>query len=324
MPEWRKSVRIAIYRSLIAGAALAGAYQEPLHEAEETNVPELQSLADTDVFSENQLRFIKKFAVFQTVTSLEQEAPIFASLGQWLLDNILYDTAARHAMAQRFEICYGRATACLGPGPDISNCPLRQAFDGSHSDAHLVVWELMKVFWMQQHLCWDIGSDYIDLTYDNITPPNGKAPIVLFRYFTAMRVKGPCLSASPPTDSSLEDNTGTLASLLHRIHEASGQPNRYEEGLEVAPLQAKFFEYFLRRYFGVRFHRDFFDYEEEAGNRDHTHSSFMQSLTLFSHDDIKGRFGSSRGDDIPNVDFMSGSEILEPANYPVDRWSTSD
>ncbi|KAM3452273.1 hypothetical protein MY3296_004711 [Beauveria thailandica] len=322
MLEWRKGVWIAIYRSLISGAALAAAYQEPLFEGKKTNIPELQSLADAATFSETQLSFINKFTVFQTVTSLEQETPVFAPLGQWLLKSILSESDARHAMAQRFEMRYGRSTTCPGQGPNASDCPLRPAFHGSHSDAHLVVWELIKMFWMQERLSWIVGTDY-DLTEDNAITPNGKAPIVLFGYFAAMKVKGPCLSASPPTDSPLEDGSGSLNSLLHRLHEDSGQPNRYEQGLEVAPLHAKFFEYFLRRYFGVRFHRGFFDYEEEAGNRDSTHSSFTQTLTLFSHDDIKGRSASCFADAMPYVDFMSGSEILEPANDPVDRWSTS-
>ncbi|KAM3520171.1 hypothetical protein MY4038_009533 [Beauveria bassiana] len=296
MLEWRKRVRTAIYRSLISGAALAAAYQEPLHEAKKTNIPELQSLADTDFFSETQLSFINKFTVFQTVTTLEQETPIFAPLGQWLLKSILSDTDARHAMAQRFEMRYGRATTCPARVPDPWDCPLRPAFDGSHSDAHLVVWELIKMFWMQERMSWTIGTDY-DLTDENVITPNGKAPIVLFGYFAAMKVKGPCLSTSPPTDSPHGDGPGSLNRLLHRLHEDSGQPNRYEEGLEVAPLEAKFFEYFLRRYLGT--------------------------LAIFSHDDINGRTASCFADAMLSVDFISGSEILEPANDPVERWSTS-
>lgn len=319
MPEWRKGLWMATYRSLIASAALAGIYQEPLRAAKESNDAELQSLIDALYFSQHQRSFIQKFAVFRTITTPEQETPIFGFLGQWLLKNILSDTEARNAMAQLFEMGHGRAMTCAGPNTGPNGCPLRLVDGGSHSDAHLVVWELIKMYWVQEQLVDSIEGQHVDLTENEVTPPNGKAPIVLSGDFAPIKVKGPSLAASPPTDNhTLDFECSSLRSLLPTIHESSGQLDRYEDGGEVAPLHAKFFEYFLRRYVGARFHIHFFN-----GYEDSAESTFLQTLALFSHDDVDGRYGTCYPYDMPHVDFMSGSEILESADIPAECYSSS-
>ena len=52
-------------------------------------------------------------------------------------------------MAKRFREGSGRAQYCQSRNGD---CPAALVEGGTHSDAHLVIWELMQVFWVRDHI----------------------------------------------------------------------------------------------------------------------------------------------------------------------------
>lgn len=310
MVEWRTGLYKAIYRSLIAGAALAGIYQEPFHAIKERGKPEEWSAQSVVYgFSETQKDFVQGYTVLQTVTTLEQDTATFAFLAQWLLKNIVSDIECRDAMAHRFHHKYGRATTCSGD----QDCPLM--FDeGSHADAHLIVWDLMKMFWITEYLCDSVMEGGINLVGNDTSFPKGRAPIVLFRYFSPMSIIGPSLTTSYRTT---EVGNG-VDDLLQKVLRKSGQPNNYEDGSLLAPLHLKFFEHFLCRHVNMRFHISFFDWEMDLDNWD-SFISLSRTLGLFALDDVKGRLGEPETDNVNSVDFLGGSEILESTELPLDR-----
>jgi hypothetical protein len=140
-------VHKAIYRVLVAGAALAGAYNEPMFKVQ----PE-PGLGDFDfrrglntrVYTPSPvaLRFFEQFAVCNMNATPETEEAAFGPLASWLLETIMSDQEARKAMAARFESGRGRAWRCHHNRP---NCPVSNLSGGDHSDAHLVVWEVMQM-----------------------------------------------------------------------------------------------------------------------------------------------------------------------------------
>jgi hypothetical protein len=160
MPEWTARVSHAVSRLLIVGAALAGAYQEPLFKVLEHQDPEIQALPrraaqglsdDTqNILGQKEMAFLLQFAVCDLDATLEAQDAVFGPIAEWLLESILSDKESRQAMADRSEQRRGRATFCLGReewNEDEPQCPLGVLSDGrgTHSDAHLVVWELMKM-----------------------------------------------------------------------------------------------------------------------------------------------------------------------------------
>ncbi len=165
--EWIACVSHAMFRLLILGAALAGAYKEPLLKALEHPDPEVKALlqrvpqhySDADwrgveSLGQKEMAFLLQFAVCDLGATLEAQDAVFGPIAEWLLDSILSDKESRQAMADRFERGYGRAEFCLSRDEDDGPCPARLLPDGrgSHSDAHLVVWELMKMFWLAEEV----------------------------------------------------------------------------------------------------------------------------------------------------------------------------
>ncbi len=161
MPEWRARVSRAVFRLLIVGAALAGAYQEPLFRAREHPDPDIRALVqrvtlvvpgdeDSITLTQKELDFLLQFPICDLDATLEAQDAIFGPLADWLLESIMSDEAARQAMAERFEERRGRAEYCIEEGGPGHGCPLDVLADGrgTHSDAHLVVWELMQLLWL--------------------------------------------------------------------------------------------------------------------------------------------------------------------------------
>ncbi|KAJ6787083.1 hypothetical protein PWT90_10736 [Aphanocladium album] len=149
MAEWRADMYKALYRSLLAGAALAGVYQEPWHYTKQGDVADgILECSSCERTTEVENNFIFKHTVLQTITALQQDASIFCFLDQWLLGDILADTESRDAMAHRFQHKYGRAEACIQEECELS------LDGGSHADAHLITWELFKMYWTAEQLTY--------------------------------------------------------------------------------------------------------------------------------------------------------------------------
>lgn len=84
----------------------------------------------------------------------EAEEVVFGRVASWLFGNILDKKSRRDAMAWRFAHDLSRATYCRRLRNSGRKCPVQLVADDSgtwtHADAHLVVWELMQVFYMFQ------------------------------------------------------------------------------------------------------------------------------------------------------------------------------
>lgn len=319
MEEWRRGLHKALYRTLIAGAALAGIYQEPWHAVEEREGLRNRREMNAHILTEKLRAFLPQFTVFQTITTLAQDTAVYGPLDQWLLNDILSDTESRAAMEHSFEHGYGRATTCAGR----DGCSLVFG-EGSHAEGHLVLWELVKMLWVARKLYGQMqgeeeddadeeDADDADLGKEMmLAPPRGRAVVVPFQYFSAVTIAGRELAATSPTGRAVNG----VAELLEDIWYETGQPTRYEEGLQVAPLHVKFFEHFLRRRLGLRLHLEFFDQDEEMLHHPAGVLALSRTMCLFALDDVQGRSG--RGDfcALEAAAVLSGSEIVERADLP--------
>ncbi|GAB1312678.1 F-box domain-containing protein [Madurella fahalii] len=327
MLEWSRHVHKAIYRVFIAGAALAGAYTEPLFKAS----PELglELVRDRDPLSRAQLNFLEQYAVCNMAASPEAEEAVFGAFGAWLFESILSDKNGREAMAYRFRSGYGRARRCQ----NLKRCPLRLVDGGSHSDAHFVVWEVMKMVWAFDHAVdakhaitraaaapdpWSPASPA-----SSVSPASSAFParyesqaeegcdnafrtalVALFGVFRA--------EESTPIDQNVSTRR-SATTFFDWIYTRSGRPNCIRAtGDLVAPLTFKFFEYFLRRCLGLRFLPNAFHnatFDGEIFNGFATHSN------IFGLDDDEDGEACYAGPDITvqdlsRADFLDGSEIL--------------
>jgi hypothetical protein len=329
MAEFTARLHKALYRVLIAGASLAGAYHEPMFEAKSKGLDLPKPGTNAEDLTAEQLAFLEQFAVCNLDPTPEAEEAVFGPLGNWLLESILADHAAREAMARRFREGYGRANYCLSR----SDCPVTEVGGGNnHSDAHLVVWELMQMLWAHRYISfkrrrsgpgWFCSADWLP-------PGEAVARAVFLGVFNTEEIALPKKSASLTRKSHMfsrlpyvpadEVRTvcgfettvfGTSAAIFCPwIHGCSGRPNwqcvgEWKRG-PVAPMDLHFFEYFLRRHLRLRFLLDAFD--EEFGRL--KFSEFQWCVGIFSHDDVEGR-PSYTGPDLPlSASFLDGTELL--------------
>ncbi|KAJ3497135.1 hypothetical protein NLG97_g2134 [Lecanicillium saksenae] len=309
MGEWQADIHKALYRSLILGAALAGVYQEPWHDRKPGGIAEaILECTEYGQTEEPEISFISDYPALQVITTLQQDSSLFSSLDQWLLDDILADSKARDDMAHRFQHNYGRAKECVG-----AECGLTLA-SVTHSDAHLVIWELFKTYWATEQLIYcttdTIGPEF-DLSEANITPPKGVANVVLFQRFSPVRMSDPVLTTNFATAAYGDRIRVAMEEIVWR----AAQPTHYEDGRLVAPLHTKFFEHFLRQHFDLRFHICFFDtgdYTYPGGNSD-----LFDSLGLFARDDVLGRTSAGFGY-YGDISLLTGMEFIEQAgDYPT-------
>ncbi|KAK3392407.1 hypothetical protein B0T20DRAFT_383152 [Sordaria brevicollis] len=170
MPKWSAGVHKAIYRSMIAGAALAGIYNQPYFEAKthpnatirrylgwedwdlvEGRYPEEYQTSYKPFFA-----FALSFPVCRIATSPETEDQIFGPLATWLIENILSDKQGKEATRESFARLYGRAPYCgnsVTSGARGEQCPLTSVEGGQgHSDAHFVCLEIMQIIWAFFHI----------------------------------------------------------------------------------------------------------------------------------------------------------------------------
>jgi hypothetical protein len=364
MPEWTARVSHGVFRLVIVGAALAGAYKEPLFKALEHPDPEIQALPrrvprdasqDTwqDTLGHKEMAFLLQFAVCDLGATLEAQDAVFGPIADWLLESILSDTESRQAMADRFEQRRGRATFCIlgDEWEEEYRCPLTLLTDGrgTHSDAHLVVWELMKMLWLVEQVHPIIHS-YGHGVLDRCTPrppsttqrvdadehsqgPLESAVAVFFGMFraeetllTARPLEGPTqnLITYPAVPETKEGGYGngklpgsmSAAFFFDYLFYNSGRPNHFEgRCMLLPPLELKFFEYFLERHLALRLNCRAFSDDYGAEIEELSYEQFVGTAALFSHDDVEKR-GAMFSHTLQLADFLDGSEML--TKIPVD------
>ncbi|KAH8908133.1 hypothetical protein BR93DRAFT_977960 [Coniochaeta sp. PMI_546] len=352
MAEWTERLHKAIYRTLIAGAALAGVYAEPLTRAEDEGVDtEWPSEQRGEFKDSRQLAFLEKFAPYNIASGLEEEEALYGPVAAWILQSILADDVGRAAMAKRFGLGLGRAEICQ----TREDCPVKLAFDGagegngdgrSDSDAHFVVWQIIQMAWVLQHIEQTVcrrtqyGTESqrpLKLNESSLC----RVPVVFLGIFQPEIVTVPEQIDQGESPSIRADSTDaaarlrraddqticyqpncypqelTVRVLLENVYWHTRQPNHIVGDVEdrpnaeapVPPLHFKFFEYFLRRYLGLRFELDAWSVEPEADNWE----LFASNFGLFAHDDVEGRESYAATGSFQVADFTDGSEILVSA-----------
>ncbi len=373
MPEWIARVSHAVLRLFVVGAALAGVYKEPLMKAREHPDPDIRVLARIvpadysrgswkkvrNRLTEKEIAFLLQFAVCDLDASLEAQDDIFGPVAEWLVDSILSDSEARRAMADRFEQGYGRALYCLkrgelDAGDEPHPCTMSILADGgirggtNHSDAHLVVWELMKMFWLVQQFRFenvdynwglldrypwdmDIGAEKSDelvvvvhmgmfiaeemllpsSTSPAVNPEIGfvTSPVVLETRSDAQEDKGHGVGEG--TTKRLPRSM-SVAEFFDFLFHHSRRTNHYGLREPVAPLEFTFFEYFLQRHLGLCLHPRVFREEIRINEIDGSIKDFVDGIAIFSDDQAKDRhpFHGS----LARAGFLDGSEML--TQYP--------
>jgi hypothetical protein len=363
--EWFSHVSRAVLRVLILGAALAGAYKEPLFKAREHPDPDIRTLPSRVPrnfvrharysLEHKQLAFLLQFAVCDLEATVEAQDAVFGPVADWLLESILSDRDARQAMAKRFDQGYGRARFCQSRDAD-SPCPVDLADgSGSHSDAHHVLWEVMKMMWLAEGFCLDIQDDPVlcrpasDLTqaasvdeYHRASPKLATA--VFFGMFRAEQVMVPMpphvaalskavpLITLPVVHQAQEEGCrdGELARglsaavFLDWIFANSERSNHIEDAGPVAPLALKFFEYFLQRHLGLCF--DAYT-GPEVHYLDYASTEFTDGVAIFSPDDVGHRDPLQHlSHSLNDADFLDGSELVtkHPPHYHDQRYFNDD
>jgi len=336
MPEWFARVDQTVYRLLILGAALSGAYQEPFFKAREHPNPARRGLRErlenhqSSGFWQDDLAFLVEFTVYDLEASPDAQETLFGPVAEWLLDNILSDRESRAAMSKRFEQRCGRALLCLSR----ANCPVTVMADGSgsHSDAHFVLLELMRMLWLFHHTrnMIDFGQlfeDDVDSedSYSDWQFPFPSAVAVFPGVFRACEVKLPfvvvgknrrlMLDARPAVpragEKSPPEGAASVLDFARSIFDGSVLVNRVAVGESVPPLEVKFFEHFLRRHLQLRFSSFFFD-ETSARFEMPTYAAFTDSVAIFAHDDVENRSPYTDREFVLHVaDFLDGSEVVD-------------
>ncbi len=327
-PEWEARIHRALYRVLIAGALLAGAYNEPAFAAREHCDPEIKSLhlaLDNKDSNDNSpelgpkhFSFLEQFAVSNMHPSAKAEDAVFGKLGAWLLEDIFSDKEGRAAMAERFAQEYGRGAELREYGCDRRVCPVQvNGHVHTHAEAHRVVWELMQMLWVYEHLgegAWmeeDIRYDFPphQAIFRRFSAASGppRSPksvvVVLLGVFKAEEVFLPSKGsrkgdepgkrvhlAAHPAVLRHNTNNNSITSVFDKIFWNSGRPNHIDDPEEetdqpLAPLRLKFFEWFLRHYLDLRLANDAFQPDFLLKTKLVPYNELMRSFGVFALDD---------------------------------------
>jgi len=338
MPEFENRIRKAIFRMIIVSGALAGAFHEPRFAAARHPDPEISGLRALNTtypfeLTKKQLAFFDQFGISNMEEMPEEEEAVFGPLGRWLLESILSDKESRAAMADRFERGYGRSLYCRSRG----DCPLGFVDRAeSHSDAHLVVWELMQMVWADERMDLLItgpGTEVVD-------GPSGstlsrKATAVFFGRFEAEEIRLPAFlptetpnSPRPRRAPEIRRTPNPAAPtftmhFLGAISVYSGRPNRYRTTVlpgvrdALPPLAGKFLVWFFHRYMGLAFATATF----VSINARQEYRGLLNTFAIFSHDDIEGRSPHDPEDLwVQNAGFLDGSELLMKTDPNLERF----
>ncbi|KAK4240374.1 hypothetical protein C8A03DRAFT_31510 [Achaetomium macrosporum] len=180
--EWMDRMCHTILKVFTVWPALTGAYSEPIRKAKGHPDPEVQVLAHWnsgradhwDCIKRKAVPFLTQFAVYDLEAPTEALDAVFGPAADWLLASFLSDRESRQAMAKRFDERFGRAGYCLSLE---GSCPVGLVDgrgDGSHSDAHHVVWQLMRMLWVVEHtrpLGLGLLREFIRRSYEPLPPP---------------------------------------------------------------------------------------------------------------------------------------------------------
>lgn len=317
LQEWSSRVRKSIYRTFMLGAALAPVYCEPTRQSRAHSDPDIQSIGSpNDQLSNKQMVFLSQFAVYNLHATRQEDDDAFGTTAEWLAESILADSRSRKDMAERFEHKIGRAEYCQVMG----NCPaVLLEPDGTHSDAHLLIWQVAQALWAHFHIDFSAVDDFRQrLSRDPgsaASPTREKARmsprVVLFGSFNPEPLILHEHASDAEASSTRVEATCPFLSYSSQIFCRSGAPNKTEPyGDELPPLTVKFFNYFFRRFVGLQFRDGMFTLDTN-----NLVQEFYQGIAIFSHDNVQGR-SMCAADDDPNVasgDVLNGVEILEPA-----------
>lgn len=309
MPRVRPTVHKAIYRGYILSAVLAGQYKEPLFVSLSTGKPR-----DEVIGMLCSREYIEQFPVLKPINSPDEEEAIFGKTGEWMHKHMMDDVKAREAMAQRFESGTGRATQC----PGVDECHVHLLDGGTHADAHYLLWELMKIFWV-----WEselMPSPAVKLPPEERPVLHGPIGQMISPVgFSACKIGFPIEKGSEADFEALAlfpdepEKRSICSAVVNTIYTHSGLPNCNTQTEEQAgSMQTKFFHYFLRRYLGLRFVGGFF-YDIDA---EISYVDFSYSLNIFALDDVSGRRCLRAADGagtsgLNSANFLDGSEIME-------------
>ncbi|KAH8682060.1 hypothetical protein BX600DRAFT_429952 [Xylariales sp. PMI_506] len=284
------------------------------------------------------LRFLEGFSVCR-IAAVTDDNIAFGHVARWLIKDRLSDQQtvdSKYDFAQRYIRNYGRAACCPNQDNDdadhdgtIQACAVHLVGgDGvrEHSDAHLVLWQIMQTVWVGEMIRGYLGGD--DQTaFKEFERLSRKVYAVPFGHFRTLEFMIPKHIDSPrvvlPRFSTihsmpvevLNQTDADIESILYWIHRHSGQPNYIQEsGNIIAPLELKFVVHLLGQYLGVRFHDRSFEEDWEEYNL--RFDDYMQHLGIFAHDDIAGRIAGVPGDELLDLDILDGSEILCSSDPP--------
>lgn len=325
--EWRVGVQRAIYRALITTAALIGAYNEPLFEVQSGQNEALRALFSkraVHCLPAEIVTFAESFPIYKMRPTEEEENETFGFLAQWLKEHILADTKSRKSMEERFDKEYGRAIECKLRG----DCPLKFAQgDGSHSDAHFLTLEIMRVLWMCENITELLATNNLREEDKGNKKLRRIGPIPVFGEFCLLAVD--YTEAQDAGASGTEFSTTWLHSepyknymwetsrLLMVVGPDLQLSSSFAEGGALGtPLRLRFFGYCLREYVSAVFTDEFFF--EDAGAENHDDfTTFLQCATLFSLDDVESRQHDEEDESaiydtrcLDDAGFLDGSEVL--------------
>ncbi|KAK8856711.1 hypothetical protein PGQ11_012623 [Apiospora arundinis] len=277
-PQLRESVRKAVFRVLISGPALAGAYTEPFFEAKKMGMSHV-----------NDLNFLEKFNVYDPhQDSVASKKTAFERLAEWLAEDIISDTKGRGAL--EFEATWNGERRVMKPACGATR-PCSFASPGKYDclSRQLIINNVFQLIWVYRHMWINMESDtYIfgwkdkhQLGFERKVPRQDEkkddldnAPIVLFGRFQTERVAiSRVLSSRPrlgwlnplnttvytpdglrklnPKLESQVETGNSVMSLLSWAYRFSPPWDGPASDSKI-PLDHAFFDYVLKQYAGVR------------------------------------------------------------------------
>lgn len=332
MDEWTGGMHRAIYRSLIASAALVSVYFEPCLAAQLSTDLEVRRLVTTQRISDTQRAFLRQFTAYNPWLDDDLDHAVFGNIGDWLIHNILADVELRVAMEKSFSKNTGRGLSCskrrrydlklneateLTPGPE----PCAVHLDGySHADAHFVALEVMRMLWACGNITKHVhyGGSFSELPILEVS----YSPIILRDWYTPARVSFTASLVNqtplfkPQLHIHLLSKCAQENSIWFLMDQAKPRPGSRvdleRQGIYMPCLQFKFFLYFLHHHLQATFHPLFFQ-EEDSNDVLNNWGYFQQDLGIFASDQVPGRRTY-----YPNPDVFPEEGILDGADLLVD------
>lgn len=269
---------------------------------------------------------LARFAVFNPEASMEEQDAIFGAFADWLLMDILANTSDVAAIIERFDKRQGRACCCgelqsddeedREDDEDDSGCPVQltsSASIDSHSQAHYVAWEVMKMLWQQEHILVSMYNSRFP--YDDGQGSSEKSCIIApFGLFCCAEV---VLITPPPRyapqlslETSDPDDTKRPMDILSVLEIMGPKQDSLSEDAAPVPLELQFFRYFLEKHLGLSFWDNFFDTESRFAIEDgRGWDEFKKCLQLFALD-MPNRTPSKGLSHAAWADFIDGTEFL--------------